>query len=150
MQFSHSRMTSVAPGLRCKWRFEQFNMWLGWVDQVAAFRLRHIFRNQIWNHLRWFQIRSQIRCVHLGAIHTGLIYHDLNETFRVLSDNSNCFSMYEDSTVMSCGCKKRNQIPSKSVFSIRHCKRFAVGMNTSVAAPFQMAIKYHWIIIYCK
>ena len=73
MQFSHSIMTSVAHGLCSKWRFGQFNMWLGWVDQVAAFRLGHIFRNQIWNHLWrwfqiwfeiWFQVRFQIWCVH--------------------------------------------------------------------------------------
>ena len=73
---------------------------------------------------------------HLGAIHTGLIYHDLNETSRVLSDNSNCFGIYEDATVLSCGCKKRNQIPQKSVFSIRHCKRFAVGLNAPLVPPF--------------
>ena len=76
-----------------------------------------------------------------GAIHICLIYHDLNETYRVLSGNSNCLGIYGDATIMSCGCEKQNLIPQKSVFSIRHGKRFAVGMSGSIAPPFQMAIK---------
>ena len=79
-----SIMKSVAPGLRYKWRFGQLNMWLGWVDQVAAFRPRQIFRNQISNHL-WrrlqigFQIRFQLGCVLLDWFNQSNSTHEVNQ-----------------------------------------------------------------------
>ena len=79
-----SIMMSVAPGLRYKWCFGQLNMWLGWVDQVAAFRPRQIFRNQISNHL-WrrlqigFQIRFQLGCVLLDWFNQSNSTHEVNQ-----------------------------------------------------------------------